>query len=110
MSRGAQIAPVGVDVLAEQRYLAHAVGGHHPNLRHQLVERAADLAAACRRHDAVRAGAVAADRDLQPALKLACAPRGQMAVEALELEVALSCERLTRQELGELVHLSGTEG
>ncbi len=106
---GAQITPVGVDVLAEQRHLAHAVAGHGPHLGDQLGRRARYLAAAGRRHDAVRATAVAADADLQPTLKRPRAPRRQMAGEALELEVALGGQRVAGQKLGQAVHLPRPE-
>src|SRR5207248_7367933 len=105
-----QIAPVGVDVLAQQRHLADAVGGHRLGLGDELLERAADLAPARGGHDAVRARAVAANADLQPALKRARAVRGQMPREALELEVPLRTQRVADQELRELVHLPRSEG
>ena len=105
-----EVAAVGVDVLPEQRHLAHAVGGHRADLRDELVARAADLAPARGGHDAVGARAVAADADLQPALEGALAPRRQVPGEALELEVALGGQRVAREELRELVHLPGAEG
>ena len=79
------------------------------DLGDELVGRTADLAAARRRDDAVRAGHVAADRDLHPGLKLAAALAGQMAGEALEREEALRRQRVRREELGELVDLARTE-
>src|SRR6266550_2456571 len=99
MPATAQVAAVGVDVLPEQRQLAHAVRGHRFALSHELLQRAADLAPARGGHDAVRAAAVAADADLQPALKRARAVRGQMPREALELEVPLRTQRVAHQEL-----------
>ena len=54
-------------------------------------------------------------RMLQPAeictqrLEVARALAGQVAGEALELEVALGGERVRGQELGQLVHLAGAE-
>src|ERR1700686_265182 len=110
MAVDAQIASVGVDVLPEQRDLAHAIGGHCLDLRHQLRRRAADLSPARGGNDAVRAGAVAADGYLQPGLEGSGAARRQVSREALELEVTLRGERVARQELGELVHLTGAEG
>ena len=77
-ARRPQVAPVGVDVLAQQRHLAHAVGGQAADLVDELVERPADLAPARRRDDAVRAAAVAPDADLHPRLERrarACAGR-----------------------------------
>ena len=101
--------PVGVDVLAEQRDLADAVGGERLDLGQELLERARDLAPARRRDDAERALHVAAGRDLHPGLDVAGALGRQVAGEALELEVALRRERVAGQELGELVHLAGPE-
>ena len=47
-------AAVGVDVLAEQRHLAHALVGEAGDLDQHVVERARDLLAARVGHDAVR--------------------------------------------------------
>ena len=105
-----QVAPVAVDVLAQQRHLAHPVGGQRLGLGDQLGRVAADLAAAGRGDDAVGAGAVAALGDLQPALELALAPGRQVAGEVLELEVALGAQRVGVEELGQLVDLAGAEG
>ena len=104
-----QVAAVGADVLAEQRDLAHAVGGQPLDLGDQLRERPRDLAPARGGHDAVGAGAVAAHRDLHPGLELALALHREVPGEALELEVALGAEAVARQELGEPVHLPGPE-
>jgi hypothetical protein len=68
---GPQVAAVGVDVLAEQRHLAHAVGGQALALGDDVRERPRDLAPARARHDAVRAAHVAADGDLHPRLRVA---------------------------------------
>ena len=105
-----QVAPVGVDVLAQQRDLAHAVGGEPLGLGDELGERPGDLAAARGGHDAVRAAAVAADGDLHPGLVLARPLHRQVAGEALELEVALGGERVRGEELGQLVDLARAEG
>ena len=105
-----QVAPVAVDVLAEQRHLADAVGGERLGLGDQLVRVAADLAPAGRGDDAVGAAAVAALGDLQPALEVALAAGRQVAGEVLELEVALGAERVGVEELGELVDLARAEG
>src|SRR3954469_8150631 len=104
-----QVAPVGVHVLPQERDLADAVGGQPLDLLDQLAGRAAHLAPARRRDDAVRAAAVAANRDLDPALVLALALRRQVAGEGLELEEALRREAVARQELGQLRHLAGSE-
>jgi hypothetical protein len=59
-----QVAAVAVDVLAEQRHLAHAFGGEALDLGDQLRRVAALLAAAGRGDDAIGANAVAPLRDL----------------------------------------------
>ena len=105
----AQIAAVGVDVLAQQRDLAHAVGGQPADLLHELRGGTADLAPARRGHDAVRAHAVAAHADLDPPLVIALPLGRKMPGEALELEEALGGERVAGQELGQLVDLAGAE-
>ena len=87
--RGRRRRAVGVDVLAEQRDLAHAVGGQAAHLGDELLQRPRHLAAARRGHDAVRADHVAAGGDLHPALEVAAALGRQVAGEALELEEAL---------------------
>ena len=73
--RRSQVAPVGVDVLPEQRHLAHAVGGHRPDLGDELVAAAA-LTSRPRVEGTMQyeQRAVAADADLQPALERARAP------------------------------------
>jgi hypothetical protein len=103
-------APVGVDVLPEQRDLADAVGDEPAHLGHQLGERPRHLPAPGGGHDAVGADLVAAGGDLHPGLELPRAALGQMAREALELEEALRRERVAREELRELVDLPGAEG
>ena len=64
-----QVAAPGVDVLAEQRDLAHALAGELRHLGDDLARPPRRLAAADGRHDAVRAGRVAAHRHLHPRLK-----------------------------------------
>ena len=105
-----KVAAVAVDVLAQQRHLADAVGGQRLGLDDQLGRIAADLAPPGRGDDAVGAVAVAALGDLQPALELAHAAGRQVAGEVLELEVALGAERVGVEELGQLVDLTGAEG
>ncbi len=56
-------APVGVDVLAEQRDLADALRGQSGNLGQYVVERARDLLSAGVGHDAVSAELAAAFHD-----------------------------------------------
>src|SRR6187551_2900851 len=104
-----QVTPVAVYVLAQQGQLAHAIGGQTLGLGDQLGRIAALLSAAGRGNDAVSALAIAALRDLQPTLKLALAPRRQVAGKVLELEVTLGGKRVRVEELGQLVDLAGTE-
>ncbi len=104
-----QVAPVAVDVLAQQGDLADAVGRQPLELGDELGRRAALLAPARGRHDAVRAAAVAALGDLHPGLELALALHRQMAGEVLEVEVALRGDRVGVQELGQPRDLARAE-
>ena len=63
---GRQVVAVRVDVLAKEGHLAVAGGGQRARLGDDVVERAAPFRAAAERHDAVRAGLVAAVDDRQP--------------------------------------------
>ena len=74
-----EVAPVRVDVLPEQRDLADALAGETRHLGQDLAGTTADLAAAHRGHDAVRADRVAAHRDLHPGLESALAVHRQRA-------------------------------
>ncbi len=74
-----QIEAVGVDVLAEQGDLAHAVGDERTDLGHHGVDVATALGATHLGHDAVRAEVGAAGHDLHPGLKRALAARRQVA-------------------------------
>ena len=76
-SRELQVAPVAVDVLAEQRDLGDAVGGQRLDLGDDVVERTADLGTAHGRDDAERAVVVAADLDRDPRVVRRLAARGQ---------------------------------
>ena len=73
----AEVAAVRVDVLAEQRDLAHAVGGELLDLADDVAHPAADLAAADGGHDAERARVVAADLDRHPGRVRVLAPGRQ---------------------------------
>ena len=64
--RQLEVAPVAVDVLAEQRDLGDAGRGELGDLVDDLVERAGDLDAAHGRHDAEGTVVVAADLDRHP--------------------------------------------
>ena len=72
-----QVAPPRVDVLPEQRELAHPLAGELRHLGEHVARAAADLASAHRGNDAVRARRVAAHRDLHPRLKAALAVHRQ---------------------------------
>ncbi len=63
---GTEIAPVGVDVLAEEGDLAHAVAGQLLDLPHDVAHAPAHLAATHQRNDAEGARVVAADLDRDP--------------------------------------------
>ena len=106
---GRKVAAVAVHVLAQERDLADAVGGEALGFGDQLSRVAARLPAAGRGDDAIRADAVAALADLEPALELSRALGRQVAREVLELEVALRSERVGVQELGQAVDLPGAE-
>ena len=104
-----QVAPVAVHVLAQQGHLANALRGQRLDLPDQLAGPATDLAPARLRNDAVGARAVAAHRDLDPALELTRALRWQVPGEVLELEVPLGGQRVLGEELGQPVDLPGPE-
>src|SRR5206468_2823077 len=77
----ADVAPVGVHVLAEQRELAHSFARKTLDLREDLAGPPRDLAAPDGRDDAVRADGVAAHRDLHPGLEASLAMPRQAARE-----------------------------
>ena len=78
----AEVAPVRVDVLAEERDLPDALARRALDLRDDLARPPADLAAADGRDDAVRALRVAAHRDLNPCLETPFAVERQRRREA----------------------------
>ena len=80
----AELDAVGVDVLPEQGDLEHALGDQRPDLGQDVAGAAVLLLAAQRRHDAERAGVVAADRDRDPAGVGRLAPGRQRGREDLE--------------------------
>jgi hypothetical protein len=86
---------VGVDVLAEQRHLAHPLGGQCRDLGEHVVDRAADGLTAGQRHDAVGAGVAAAlhDRDVGGR---AVGARLRQAVELFDLRERHVDHRLRR--------------
>ena len=73
----AEVAAVGVHVLAEQRDLGDTVGGERLDLVHDVAHAPADLPPAHRRDDAERAGVVAADLDRHPGRVIVSRRAGQ---------------------------------
>ena len=84
VSRVGERDPVGVDVLAQQRHLEHALVHQGLHLGQDVAGPAVDLLAAQRRDDAERAGVVAADRDGNPCGVGGFAGRRQRGRELLE--------------------------
>ena len=83
---GDKIAAPGVDVLAEQCQLAHAVAGEARHLGEDLAGPPRHLAPTDGRHDAVGALGVAAHRDLHPGLEGAFAVHWQLGREVAVVE------------------------
>ena len=79
------VAAIGVYVLPQERDLAHAVGHELLALGHDGLERAALLASADVRDDAVRAEVVAALHDGHPGVKALRASAGKVGGEAAAL-------------------------
>ncbi len=104
-----EITSVRVDVLPQQRDLGDPITDQPLHLRDQRVGIATHLAPAGGGHDAVRANAVAANADLQPALEVPRTLDRKISRERFELEVPLGRQRLAGQELGQLVHLTRPE-
>ena len=113
-----EVAAVGVHVLPEQGHLGDAVGGQGSHLVHDVVEAAADLPSPHRRHDAERAGVVAADLDGDPGRVGHLTPSRQRAGERLvvvggrllqDLDDRPARRALLAQELGGPVHVVGAE-
>ena len=91
----AELDAVGVDVLAEQGDLDDALGDERLDLGEDLARPAVLLLAAQARHDAERAGVVAAHRDRHPA--------GEGGVAAGRQGRGEGLERLEDLDLGALV-------
>ena len=83
VSRVGERDPVGVDVLAQQRDLEHALVDQRLHLGQDVAGPAVDLLAAQRGHDAERAGVVASDGDGNPSGVGGFARRGQRRRELL---------------------------
>ena len=76
------VAAIGVDVLAKQAHLAHAVGAQAVDLGHDVLEATAALASAHVGHDAVAAKVVAARHDGHPGVPGVLATARQVGREA----------------------------
>ncbi len=83
---GDEVTTPRVDVLAEQRHLAHAGVGKALHLGQDLAGASALLAAADGRHDAVRALGVAAHGDLHPRLERPLAVQRELGGELAVVE------------------------
>src|SRR2546430_5578153 len=78
------VAAVGVDVLAEQAHLDHAVGDQFGDLAENVAEAPGGLDPPDARHDAERARVVAAVLDRHPRVDPGAAPGGERRGEDLE--------------------------
>src|SRR5439155_17075205 len=110
---GSEIAPPRVDVLAQERDLAHAFASEARHLGDHVSGTPADLTAAHGRDDAVRALRVAAHRDLHPGLERALTVRRQLTGEGPLVEAeppALDAEPARAQPLAEVRDRAGPEG
>src|SRR3954451_21820181 len=74
----ADVAAVRVDVLAEKRHLADALGSEPFDLFEDFARTPGGLSPPDGRHDAVGADRVAAHRDLHPGLEAPLAPNGKL--------------------------------
>ena len=110
---GQQVAAPRVDVLAEQRQLAHALLREVRHLGEHVARPAADLAAAHGGDDAVRARRVAAHRDLHPRLEAPLAVhrqrRGELALVGRPPRPALHAEAAGAEPLAEMRDRAGPE-
>ena len=101
-------APVGVDVLPQQRDLEHPVGHQRLHLGDELWERPAAFGAAHEGHDAVGAEVGAAGHDLHPGLKGPLAAAGEPpAQQGLVGEEAARLDAVAAQGLAQVIRLCG---
>ena len=106
---GAEVATVGVDVLAEHRDLAHAVGRERGDLGDDVAQPAAHLATPHLRHDAEGARVVAADLDRDPRRVRGLAARRQrgrvrlVLLEDLDDRPLVARPREQRRGVGQVV-------
>ena len=108
-----QVTPVGVDVLTQQRNLAHALTDQARHLVNDFLEGTALFAAANIRHDAVGAEVIAARHDGHPGVILRLAmPRHAHGVGILVLvraDMALAVQECLGNELGNMRNGMGTK-
>src|SRR6266700_1603008 len=110
---GSEIASPGVDVLAQERDLAHTFAREPGHLGAHVTRTPADLPAAHGWDDAVRALRVAAHRDLDPGLERPLRVHRQLTREAALVEAetaALEAEPARAQPLAEVRDRAGPEG
>jgi hypothetical protein len=109
----AESRAVGVHVLPEKRYLQYPLGGQRPDLGEHIAGPAVLLAAAQARHDAERAGVIAADGDRHPCRVGGRAAGGQHGGEALQrlqdLDLSLLLHARAVQQRGQRADVVGTE-
>jgi DNA-binding SARP family transcriptional activator/Tfp pilus assembly protein PilF len=107
----AELGAVGVHVLAEQRDLQDAVGDQRADFGQDVAGAAIPLLAAQARHDAERAGVVAAHRDRYPGGVAGLAPGRQQRREGLqrlgELGLRLVPDPGPFQQRGQRTHVVG---
>lgn len=108
-----EIATVGVNVLSQQRNLAHALTHKPGNLVDNLLEGTTLLTTTDVRHDAVRAEVVAARHDRHPGVILRLAmPRHTHGVGILMLirtDMALAIQKRLGDKLGHVSNGMGAE-
>ena len=101
-----QIATIRVNILAQQRYLAHALAYQAGNLVNNLLEGAALFATAHVRHDAIGAEIIAARHDGHPGVILGLAmPRHAHGIRVLMLigaDMTLAIQERLGNELGHM--------
>src|SRR5919106_1770867 len=85
MAGDGHVAAVRVDVLPQERHLEHAVGGQPLHLGQDLPQGTGPLRSSDQRHDAERAGVVAAHRDADPGVVANLAAGRQRAGEHLRV-------------------------
>ena len=107
---GAQVAAVGVDVLAEQRDLAHAVGGQAARPRRRAPRAAArPRARASTARCSTSSGSCSRRRSAPSPGTSRARLAGRWPVKPSNSKKPCAVSESRGQELGELVHLAGAE-